>query len=97
MDVAVAEFLNRYQSLGLSGSPLAPEKVEALERHFGLPLPAAYRAYLLMAGARTPLKLVGSHCHGDYLFLLRGWAEELLQRSGRPFELPADAVVFMMH
>lgn len=97
MGGAVEEFLNRYRSLGLAGSPQTPEQVAALERHLGLPLPAAYRAYLLVAGADPPPELVGSDCHGDYLYQLREWADELLEESGRPFALPTDAVVFLMH
>ena len=97
MSDAVTEFVGRYRSLGITGSPLTPGQVAALEQHLGLPLPAAYRAYLLVAGAYPPPKLVGSDCHGQYLYKLRGWADELLRESGRPFELPADAVVFLMH
>ena len=92
-----AEFVARYRALGLGGSPLTPDEVAALERHLGLPLPAAYRAYLRIAGAEPPPELVGSDCHGDYLYLLRAGAEGLLRECGRPFDLPADAVVFLMH
>lgn len=97
MSGAVENFIDRYRLLGLAGSPLTPEQVAALERHLGLPLPAAYRAYLLIAGAYPAPGLVGSDCHGQYLYQLRGWADELLEESGSPFLLPADAVVFLMH
>jgi hypothetical protein len=97
MDNAVAELVSTYRYSGLAGSALTSEQIMALERHLGLPLPAAYRAYLLLAGAYPPPELIGSDCHGHYLYSLRKWAEELLQECGHPFELPSDAVVFLMH
>ena len=93
----VAGFIELYRSLVLTGVPLDPAKVDMLERHLALPLPAAYRGYLLVAGASPPARLIGSDCHGDYLFELREWAEELLRGCGQPFEMPTDAVVFLMH
>jgi hypothetical protein len=92
----VAEFAARYRSVGFVGSPLVPGEVTALERHLGLSLPAAYRAHLLLSGAAPPPVLVGADCYGHYLYKLRGWADELLAECGRPFALPADAVVFLM-
>lgn len=71
--------------------------IARLEDHLGRPLPASYRAYLSIAGASPPRKLVGSDCHGDYLFELHGWAIELLSESGCQLTLPEDAVVFFMH
>jgi hypothetical protein len=97
VDEAVAEFVAHYRSIGLTGTPFNPDQVAALARHLGLPLPPAYRAYLLVAGAYPPPALVGSDCHGEYLFRLRGWADDLLAECGYPFALPADAVVFLMH
>jgi hypothetical protein len=97
MDETVADFVNRYRSLGLTGSPFDCQRLDALEKHHGLRLPPAYRAYLLIAGSGPPPELVGSDCHGDYLFKLREWGQELLKESGNPFELPTDAVVFLMH
>lgn len=97
MDEAVAGFVSRFRSLGLTGSPWTPSQVTALEQHLSLSLPAAYRAYLLIAGGRPPPSLVGSDCHADYLYQLRHWAAELLQECGDPFVLTADAVVFLMH
>lgn len=94
---AVEEFVAHYRSIGLAGSPLRPDQVAGVERHLGLPLPPAYRAYLLLSGAYPPPALVGSDCHGQYLFQLSAWADELLEECSRPFTLPADAVVFLMH
>lgn len=71
--------------------------IARLEEHLGLPIPAAYRAYLAIAGASPPPELVGSDCHDHYLFKLHDWATVLLKESGEPFSLPDDAIVFLMH
>src|SRR5262245_4753342 len=97
MDQIVADFVNRFRSLGLTGEPSDVNAIDALEKHLGLQLPKAYRAYLLIAGSAPPPGLVGSDCHGASLFKLREWGLELLKQSGNPFELPADAVVFLVH
>ena len=94
---AVAKYVSYYRSIGLTGSPFTPDEIVALERHLGLSLPAAYRAYLSIAGASPPPKLVGSDCHGHRLYELRDGAEQLLRDCGHPFELPSDAAVYFMH
>lgn len=71
--------------------------IARLEEHLGLPIPPAYRAYLAIAGASPPPKVIGSDCHDHSLFKLRDWAVELLRESGDPFRLPDDAIVFLMH
>lgn len=97
MNPRVEGYLKEFRARGLGGSPLDEDQAKDLERHLGLALPAAYRAYLLAAGAEPPPGLVGSDCHGGYLFDLRSWADELLEECGKPFALPGGAVVFMMH
>jgi hypothetical protein len=59
-------------------------------------LPAAYRAYLLIAGRRSPSAWVGTDCTIDWLYQLHDAAEELLREWGQPL-LSADAFVFLMH
>jgi hypothetical protein len=97
MDDTVLCFIDSYRTLGLTGKPLEPERVKALEHELGLPLPAAYRAYLLLAGAYPPASLVGSDCHDHYLLELRANAQRLLIECGAQFQLPENAVVFLMH
>src|SRR5262245_43287578 len=97
MTSAYASFVDRYRALGLTGGPMDPASIDRLEKHLGLPIPAAYRAYLAIAGAAPPPELVGSDCHDHYLFKLHDWAIELLKESGEPFRLPDDAIVFLMH
>jgi hypothetical protein len=96
-DPAVEKYLSRYGLLGLGGAPFTPAEVASFERHLGLPLPAAYRAYLLLAGQWPPAALAGSHCHGRHLYTIRDAAEKLLRECGNPFDLPANAIVFWMH
>src|SRR6476619_4322433 len=50
IDGRVGDYVHRYRSLGLTGSPMTPDQIAELERSLGLPLPAAYLAYLLIAG-----------------------------------------------
>lgn len=71
--------------------------IARLEKHLGLPIPDAYRAYLSIAGGSPPPELVGSVYHDHYLFKLHDWAVELLNESGNPFSLPDNAIVFLMH
>lgn len=97
MNSPPSSFIGRYRDLGLAGGPMDSASIERLEEHLGLPIPAAYRDYLAIAGASPPPKLVGSDCHADYLFKLHDWAIELLNESGDPFSLPDDAIVFLMH
>jgi SMI1 / KNR4 family (SUKH-1) len=96
MDSATAAFLNHYRSLGLDGVPCSPSEVQGLERRFGVTLPAAYRAYLLIAGRRPPSAWVGTDCTIGWLYELREGAEDLLREQGQP-PLPAEAFVFLMH
>jgi hypothetical protein len=90
-------FIDRYRAIGLTGGPMDSASIARLEKHLGLPIPAAYRAYLAIAGNSPPPELVGSDCHDHYLFELRDAAIELVKESGDPFELPDDAIVFLMH
>ncbi len=94
---APSQFVERYRTLGLTGGPMTRVEIDRLEIHLGLPIPGAYRAYLGIAGTSPPLELVGSDCHGQYLFEMRQGAIELLQEMGDPFTLPDDAIVFLMH
>ena len=96
MDSATPAFLDSYRSLGLGGLPCSSSEVEALEQRAGVMLPAAYRAYLLIAGRQPPSAWVGTDCAVRHLPKLRDWAEELL-REGRQPPLPPDAFVFLMH
>lgn len=97
MDEIAAEFMARFEAQGLTGKSFSLNQITRLERHLGVRMPVAYRAYLLIAGQQAPPSLIGSDCHGDYLYQLREWAKELLVECGRPFELSAQAVVFFMH
>ena len=73
------------------------DEVKRLQQHLGLPLPAAYRAYLAIAGSMPPPCLIGSDCHGTFLYKLRDGAIDLLREMDSPLSLPDDALVFFMH
>lgn len=97
MAPAPSHFVDRYSALGLMGGGMPDVEIERLEQHLGLPIPRTYRAYLAIAGSSPPPELIGSDCHGNYLYDLREGAIELLKESGEPFSLPDNAVVFLMH
>ena len=89
-------FLERFRSLGLIRSPCSASEVERLQNDCGLPLPAAYKAYLLIAGQAPPSAWVGSDRAVRHLPSLRAAAETILRESGRP-PLPTEAFVFLLH
>jgi hypothetical protein len=93
---AAREYLECFRSLGLKGSPCSASEVERLQNASALPLPAAYKAYLLIAGQAPPSVWFGSDCAVCHLPSLRAAAERLLRESGRP-PLPTEAFVFLMH
>jgi len=96
MTDATAEFVQRFQSLGLDGSPCSNDEIDNVEQRAGLRLPAAYRAYLRIAGRQPPAALVGSDCTIRHLPYLRDAANQLLEQGGQA-RLPQNAFVFLMH
>ena len=77
--------------------PCSEREVELLERHLGLPLPQAYREYLLWIGHGAGQLERGTDCFYADVFHLRTSAKRLLNEDDFPQPLPADAVVFSMH
>jgi hypothetical protein len=67
-----------------------------LEKSRGLSLPAAYKAYLLMAGSEPPWFWVGSDCTIGEISGLHDGANRLLAKRGQA-PLPPQAFVFVMH
>jgi SMI1 / KNR4 family (SUKH-1) len=96
MSDAVANFVEHYRALGLDGSPCSAADVKNVERDGGNILPAAYKAYLLIAGREPPAAWVGSDCTICDLPKLFGWAAHLLSENHQP-PLPEQAFVFIMH
>ena len=97
MDSAVGTFIERYQGLGLKGTPATIEEIERLERQLGMEFPAAYKAFLLILGRDGGPDFVGSDCTIRTLPSLRMSAEQMLRSAGSQFVLPDKAVVFLMH
>jgi hypothetical protein len=95
MSDAVQEYVDPFRAAGLDGKGASESQIERLEEKSG-PLPASYKAYLLIAGRRPPRGWVGTDCTIGILADVRRWAEEVLRENGQP-PLPGRAFVFMMH
>jgi hypothetical protein len=74
-----------------------PDDILALEQKFGITLPETYCDWLRVMGRGAGHYLEGSDAFYPRLLELRSSAEELLIENGRPFFLPQDAFVFLMH
>jgi hypothetical protein len=96
MSDTVGEYVERFRVLGLDGSPCSPTDVVRVQKVAGTSLPAAYQAYLLIAGREPPTAWVGSACTIEDLPKLSGCAEHLLAENRQP-PLPRQAFVFIMH
>lgn len=96
-NLGVKEYVTCYQANWIDGVPCTEEEVSALERDVGVRLPAAYRAMLLVIGRESYSKLVGTDVTIGWLRRMQPYARELLEANGRPFELPAEAFVFLSH
>ncbi len=96
MTDAVREFVERYHAIGLNGTPCSAAEVDRIERETSTSLPAAYKAYLLVAGFEPPTAWVGSNCTIHDLPKLFEWAQHLLAENQQP-ALPKQAFVFIMH
>lgn len=96
MHDAVGDFVERYRSLGLNGTPCSTAELDRVEREASAPLPAAYKAYLLVAGREPPTAWVGSDCTIHDLPKLFAGAQHLLEENKQP-ALPKQAFVFIMH
>jgi hypothetical protein len=97
MNENVSAYLDRFVALRrLDGGGCTEAEIAGLETSMSLRLPAAYKAYLLLAGGATPSVLTGSDCTLHRLHSLQAGARELLRENGQP-ELPPGAFVFLMH
>jgi hypothetical protein len=77
--------------------PCTEDEIRMLEQQIGLPLPGAYKEFLLWMGHGAGGFLRGSDCFYERLPPLRAWALELLWENGYAEPLPGDAFVFYMH
>jgi SMI1 / KNR4 family (SUKH-1) len=96
MSDAISKYLEHYRATRLHGSPCSAEDIVQVERQARVQLPAAYKAYLLVAGHDPPAAWVGSDCTIDDLPKLYDWAQHMLAECHQP-PLPKDAFVFIMH
>jgi hypothetical protein len=90
-------YVSPYRTLGFDGEPCAMAELAQLEHDFGVRLPAAYRAYLLLMGRQPDYFFDGTDCAYRHLSRLRSAAMNLLSAHDSSFTLPTNAFVFSMH
>ncbi|QOV90480.1 SMI1/KNR4 family protein [Humisphaera borealis] len=94
-DPVTDSFVTVFTARGLSGSPCDEWSVRDLEQQLGVVFPAAYRAFLRIAGYECEA-LAGSHYSiDDDLADLQRAGERIA--SHEKVELPQDAFVFLVH
>jgi hypothetical protein len=88
-------FVTRLRELGVTGEACDEWTVQDLEQQFGVELPPAYKAFLLLAGnGWEPLE--GSHyAIEDNLANLQRSGQRIMKHDGG--KLPDDAFVFLVH
>jgi hypothetical protein len=95
IDEPVQGFVSVLQSAGVTGAPCDEWQVQDIEEQLGVKLPAAYKAFLLLAGQRFGL-FEGSHyAVEDDLAELQRAGRRIARRAG--VELPIEAFVFFVH
>lgn len=83
--------------IGHSGC--SDREIAKLESKFNVRLPGSYKRFLSRYGRDKNASSVlgGSDYFVPVLFKLRGWAEELLQEDGSPFQLHPQDFISLMH
>jgi hypothetical protein len=101
MAVYLDEVKARFEQLHLVRNekiiPCTEDEIWVLEQQLGLPLPGAYKEFLLWMGHGAGGFLRGSDCFYDSLPRLRAGAMRLLWENGYVEPLPEDTFVFSMH
>jgi hypothetical protein len=72
------------------------QEVRAFEEELGLPLPEAYRQYLLWIGKENPV-YTGSDVHISDVLDNTEYLPELLRENGITCQLPSRYLVFFLH
>ena len=72
------------------------EEVLKLEDHYKVTLPHAYKTFLMLMGWDGGHYQIGSDFTYKWLFTMKGYANDMLNKCGYP-SLPLDAFVFHMH
>jgi hypothetical protein len=88
-------FVTALRAAGISGDPCDERTLRDLEQQLGVVLPAAYRAFLLVAGRGFAAWTGSHHALDDDLPELQRMAARLLKKRGT--SLPSDAFVFLVH
>ena len=91
------EFRDRYLLSGIATGRVESQEIDALEESFGVPFPAAYRAYLRVCGTTPPEAMIGSDCTIGHLPSINDAAPELIAESNATEHFPDRFFVFLMH
>jgi hypothetical protein len=100
-DESTAAFVKALRNNGLTGEACSEDMIRDLEQQIAITLPAAYRAFLLVAGRGFRTWEGSHHTVDDILGLddqwppLQSWGERLLKRHRS--HLPEGAFVFFIH
>jgi hypothetical protein len=100
-DETTAAFAKALHASGIIGEPCNENMIRDLEQQIDVKLPAAYRAFLLVAGRGFPTWQGSHHTFDDIMGLddrrppLQSWGDSLLKRHGS--RLPDGAFVFFIH
>jgi hypothetical protein len=92
---STSDFVGILHAAGVIGEPSDEWAVRDLEQQLGISLPAAYRAFLLVAGHGFPAWAGSHHAIDDDLPELQRRAVRLLSKRG--CTLPSDAFAFLIH
>ncbi len=76
--------------------PLKRREILKIQHLAGAPLPEVYLTFLREMGRGAGDFMAGSSVFVDEIFLLKEWAEELIEENGLP-NLPEDSFVFWFH
>lgn len=75
----------------------SPQEVDQLEANLHVEFPLVYREFLLRMGRRAGSVFAGTDVFLGRLPELREYANEILNESSSPFNLPVECHVFLVH
>ena len=78
-------------------SPCTEKEIDLLEQQLEMPLPIAYKEFLLWGGHKAGGLMKGSDCFYRHLLNIQETARLILEDDEFPQPLPEDAFVFFMH
>ncbi len=91
------ELINKLRELGIVLKGLKDDKINEIEKYYGVKLPSDYRLFLKEMGISAGDYLRGEDCFFNRIFELREAAEELLEEDNSSFRLNSEHFVFYVH